>query len=253
MAIAPIGRPLIRVTEVDSTMNLVSSLADRGANSGTTVLAGFQSAGRGRAGRSWQADPWSSILLSFLHDTARPQPDLGLVAPALGLAVAETVDAWLPGLAVVKWPNDVLVDGRKLTGILVTSRTLPGIAGSRLIVGIGLNVKQTGSLPETATSISEVLGEPVSLDPVLDHLLDNVTRVLEGYERRDDDALVAAISDRLAWRHDLVSVADGERIHGGTLDGIELDGALRLREGSGELVRIFAGDLTRGPRRHRRS
>jgi BirA family biotin operon repressor/biotin-[acetyl-CoA-carboxylase] ligase len=242
-----IGRPLIRVESTASTMDLMTALADRGAKPGTAVVAGYQSAGRGRAGRSWQAEPWTSILMSFLHVSQRSPADLGQLAPAIGLAVANTAGHWLPSPAAVKWPNDVLSGDRKLAGILVTTRALPRNTGTRVIVGIGLNVcNDLESLPRTATSLSAA-GRPVALDDVLPVLLSNLTATLTRVEAIDDRRIVADINDRLAWRNQPVTVANGDRIHTGILDGIDLDGALRLLTTGGD-TRIVAGDLTRGPR-----
>jgi BirA family biotin operon repressor/biotin-[acetyl-CoA-carboxylase] ligase len=244
-----IGRPLIRVDTVSSTMDLVSALADRGARSGTAVLAGYQAAGRGRSGRTWQAAPWSSILISFLHVSCRPPAELGLLAPAIGLAVASTAMTCTIAPVTVKWPNDVLVGDRKLAGILVTTRSLPAPGGTRVIGGIGLNVcNDPASLPETATSLSAAAGCRIEPEDVLPVLLSNLTSILTRFEAHEDRQLVADITDLLAWRHQPVTVGDDDRTHTGILDGIDIDGALRLRRQSGTITRIVAGDLTRGPR-----
>ncbi len=251
MAAVTIGCPVIRVDAAGSTMDLLAALADRGATPGTTVQAGFQSAGRGRAGREWHAEPWSSILLSFLHVSHRSQASLGLFAPAIGLAVAITADAWLPNVTNVKWPNDVLVDGRKLAGVLVTTRSLNGGAGTRVICGIGLNVGSLSeTLPGTATSLSIEAGCPVGIEPVLGKLLINLSEIVSSFEEGDDRCIADHLNERLAWRGQPVSVRDGDRTHTGTLDGLDIDGSLLVRDSMGNVVRIVAGDLTRGPRVH---
>ncbi len=243
-----VGRPLISVDEVTSTMDLAVRLATTGATSGTTVLAGHQTAGRGRAGRRWETVPRSSILMSFVAHTQRPHNVLGALSLLLGLAVAETVDDFTGEIATIKWPNDLLILGRKIAGILVVSKTSPADRSLVLICGIGLNVNtEASALPETGTSISLASGVPCGVGDVLPTLLDILTTTMNRFEQGDTDELWRRVEARLAFRGEMVSVQDGPRTHRGTLQGVSSTGLLELELSSGEEVTLAAGDLTRGP------
>ncbi|HYJ13116.1 MAG TPA: biotin--[acetyl-CoA-carboxylase] ligase, partial [Thermomicrobiales bacterium] len=164
-----IGRPLIRIGEVSSTMDVARTLLTNGASPGTAVLTGHQTAGRGRANRSWASPPWSAVLLSFITACQRPAHELGVLALLWGWAVAETVDSFVGGTASIKWPNDVLVNGQKIAGILTTNSLRQGEQFQ--ITGIGLNISTAaGDLPLTGTSIALLTGTTPLLDEVLETL-----------------------------------------------------------------------------------
>ena len=243
-----VGRPLIRLTETGSTMDLASRLADAGATSGTTVLAGHQTAGRGRAGRVWTTAPDTSILMSFVAHTRRPRHELGALSLLLGLAVSQTVDHRTGATSAIKWPNDVLVGGRKIAGILVLSKALHHRDVLCLIAGIGLNVYDPSSqLPDTATSITTMAATPPSFDVVLSTLLRNLTVVVDRFETGDTGELWREIGDRLAYRGEMVRLEDGPRTCEGIMKGVSRAGLLELQLPSGEIISVAAGDLTRGP------
>lgn len=185
-----LGRPRVHLRLVDSTNERARELARRGAPHGTVVTAAEQSAGRGRQGRAWSAPAGRAILCSVV---VREPPRL--LPLAAGVAVAQTVDAALDGSgssrALLKWPNDVLVEGRKVAGILVEGRPQEGWA----VVGIGINVAlRDDDFPDQLRGIAGTLGlGPQALAPVLDALLAALgdwigapaQRVLEGVRSRD--------------------------------------------------------------------
>jgi BirA family biotin operon repressor/biotin-[acetyl-CoA-carboxylase] ligase len=244
-----IGRPIIRVASVTSTMDLADALARRGASSGTIVLADHQTAGRGRAGRTWEAQPGESLLLSVIHRTEHDPAMLGALSPLLGLAIASAVDPWLPGIARVKWPNDVLIGARKLAGVLVNSRLKPGQPGAGLVIGIGINVANTAtSLPPNATSLAIETGEDIALESVLEAMLSELSRLLARFEAEDTSPLVSELETRLAFTGEWVTVEDANRSLSGFFRGVDRDGALLLETVDSGTLRIVAGDLTRGPR-----
>ncbi len=243
-----VGRPLIRLAETGSTMELASRLATTGATSGTAVLAGHQTAGRGRAGRTWATEPDTSILLSFVAHTRRQRPEFGALSLLLGLAVSETVDHCTGARSAIKWPNDVLVEGRKIAGILVVSKALPHRDDLCLIAGIGLNVYDPASrLPDTATSIATVAATLPSFDDVLSTLLGNLTVVMNHFETGVTGELWREIGRRLAFLGEMVRIKDSPRTCDGILQGVSDGGLLELQLPSGEIISVAAGDLTRGP------
>lgn len=243
-----IGRPLIRLDSVSSTMDVARELLAQGANPGTAVLAGYQTAGRGRANRSWETPPWSAVMVSFITANQRPPSEIGVLSLLWGWAVGETVESFADAVASIKWPNDVLVEGKKITGILTTNSVWPG--GQRQVTGIGLNVSSTAAdLPPTGTSLALLTGTAPSIDEVLETLFANLNQALEFAADDTTNHLATLVEPRLAFRGEAVAVQDGERHLSGTLDGLESDGALRLLGPDHRPVRIVAGDLTRGPRR----
>lgn len=229
-------------------MELAGELARLGAPAGTAVLAGYQTSGRGRTGRSWSAPPGSSILMSFIASPTRSRDELGMLSLLFGLAVAETVEAFGVGPTSIKWPNDVLVGGRKISGILVSTREFPGVTQPSVVAGIGLNVNvEASDLPELATSMAIDSG-PHDLDAVLVELCDRLTSTLRLFDRGAEHQQRESLDARLAYRGELVTVEDGPRIATGRIQGLAGNGALILVSATGEEVHVVAGDVTRGPR-----
>jgi BirA family transcriptional regulator, biotin operon repressor / biotin---[acetyl-CoA-carboxylase] ligase len=155
-----LGLPRVHYRLVDSTNARARSLAGRGAPHGAMVTAREQSAGRGRQGRTWWASPGQALLCSVI---VREPPRL--LPLAAGIAVAEEVGPH----ALVKWPNDVLLEGRKVAGILVEGRPQEGWS----VLGIGLNVAvRVAELPpEVAVRAASMGRSPRELEPTLQRLL----------------------------------------------------------------------------------
>lgn len=153
--------------EVDSTHRVAADWAAQGAPHGSLVLTDHQTAGRGRLSRSWLAPPGSSLLFSVILRPASRQRFRGLLPLAAGVAVCESlrrqeIDAYL------KWPNDVLVDGAKIAGILAEA------VNEAVLVGVGVNVNQESVAPElrdTATSMSRCAGRRFDRLDVLEPIL----------------------------------------------------------------------------------
>jgi BirA family biotin operon repressor/biotin-[acetyl-CoA-carboxylase] ligase len=195
-----------------------------GAPHGTLVTAGVQSAGRGRQGRTWTAPPGSSLLLSLVLRELD-----ALLSLRAGLAVADV--AGPP--ARVKWPNDVLLDGRKVAGILAEGRPQEGWA----VLGIGVNAAlDLEQLPAGLRDIAGTLGRPPEqLDAALGELL----RALEARLSEPAEACLAALRERDALLGRRLNWATGE----GTGNGIDERGALRVQlDGAGEAL-LDAGEV----------
>jgi BirA family transcriptional regulator, biotin operon repressor / biotin---[acetyl-CoA-carboxylase] ligase len=177
-----LGRPRLHLRATTSTNDRARELAQAGAPHGTLVTAAEQTAGRGRQGRAWAAPPGRALLLSLV---LRDPPTLLPLAAAL--AVAEVAG----GDAQIKWPNDVLRDGRKVAGILAEGRPQDGWA----VLGIGLNVAlRVEDLPPELHESAGTLGlAPADLEPTLERLLAAIERtialgpatLLDAYRARD--------------------------------------------------------------------
>jgi BirA family biotin operon repressor/biotin-[acetyl-CoA-carboxylase] ligase len=221
----PLGRPHLHLRETGSTNERARALAAGGAPHGTLVTAGHQTAGRGRQGRTWVAPPGRALLLSLvLHD---PDPLLPLRA---GLAVADLAGP----TAGVKWPNDVLLDGRKLAGVLVEARPQEGWA----VLGIGVNAAvEPAELPPDLHAAT--LGLASSALPAA---LERLLRALEQRLAEPGAAALAALRERDALLGAPVQWAGGA----GTGTGITDEGALRVRLADGSETLLDAGEVHLG-------
>jgi BirA family biotin operon repressor/biotin-[acetyl-CoA-carboxylase] ligase len=218
-----LGVPRVHYRQTDSTNTRARELAHRGAPHGTLVTAGQQSAGRGRQGRTWTAPAGRALLCSLvIRDPPR------LLPLAAGVAIAEVCGA----AALVKWPNDVWIDGRKMAGILVEGRPQEGWA----VVGIGLNVAvRMEEFPPELQETAGTLGlEADALEPTLERLLGSLERWLA----TADGELLEAVRARDALRGRTIRWADGE----GTAAGIDDAGNLLVQTASGQ-VALGSGEV----------
>jgi BirA family biotin operon repressor/biotin-[acetyl-CoA-carboxylase] ligase len=224
-----LGSPRLHLRRTDSTNLRARKLAAAGAPHGTLVTTAEQTAGRGRQGRAWTAPAGSSLLMSLvLRD---PPPLMALRAGAAVADVAQAVDA-TGRAAQLKWPNDVLVDSRKVAGILVEGRPQEGWA----VLGIGFNVAlDLNALPGELRASAATLGlAPGDVEGVLGHLLVALRRWLGVTPEAAADALRAR--DALLGRP--VEWAGGS----GTGAGIDDRGRLLVDTGS-QTVALDAGEV----------
>jgi BirA family transcriptional regulator, biotin operon repressor / biotin---[acetyl-CoA-carboxylase] ligase len=222
--VSALGRPRLHLRVTTSTNDRARDLAQAGTPHGTLVTAGEQSAGRGRQGRTWSAPAGSALLMSLV---LRDAPSL--LPLAAGLAVAEVVGP----TARVKWPNDVLLDRRKVAGILAEARPQEGWA----VLGIGLNVAlRIEDLPPELHESAGTLGlAPADLEPTLARLLDALDRDLA----LDAAALLAGYRDRDALRGRDVEWAAGS----GRAAGIDGEGRLVVELAGGGRTALSAGEV----------
>lgn len=246
----PFGWPLIRLDATGSTMDDALALARLGTQHGTTVVAGVQTAGRGRADRRWEAPPGTALLMSIILRPHLPAHALSPLSMLAALAVRETALAVgvSDGDIRIKWPNDVLVRGRKICGILARAHHLVPGEPPVVVLGIGLNVcVPADDLPETGIALSSVVGHAPDLDVVREALLAYLHHALQTLTSGDLDGALGTLDRVLAYRGEIVDVEEGGRIVTGTLIGVERTGALALNV-AGQRTVIVSGDLTRGPR-----
>jgi BirA family transcriptional regulator, biotin operon repressor / biotin---[acetyl-CoA-carboxylase] ligase len=219
-----LGRPRLHLRETGSTNDRARALAAAGAPHGTLVTAAAQTAGRGRHGRRWVAPPGRAVLLSLVVRELEP-----LLPLRAGLAVAD-----LAGPAArVKWPNDVLVDGRKVAGVLVEARPQEGWA----VLGVGVNVAvDVAELPEELHELAGTLGRAPG------EIEDALAELLAALERRLAEPAAAAL-EALRAR----DAVQGRRVRwaGGEGEGAGIDdrGALLVRRDDGEVVALDAGEV----------
>lgn len=242
---------------VDSTQTLARTLLAEGASAGLAVVADRQREGRGRRGRGWQDDLTSSAgptNIAVTVTTQMPAVEPGLLPLAAGLAVADAVDGCGDSIeAALKWPNDVLLDGKKVSGVLVDRET--GVR-DLAVVGCGINVDWRQVTREgdalAWTSIAEQTGEEVDRAGLLARLLEELERRLRELERGDDRLLAAyrARCGTLGTKVNVLGIGGRQNQNHGadnTLRGIarDVDAAGRLVVDSpGGFTPVAAGDIT---------
>lgn len=160
-----IGRDILTYEEIDSTMDTARAMAEKGAREGTCVFAEFQRKGRGRVNRRWLCPKYKGLLVSIILRPKMPYERIRLLSGMVAVAVAEAIRDELGLGALIKWPNDVLINNKKTCGILVEAETPKG-RGAYFLAGIGLNVNLSRKeLPKEviypATSLLIELGRPV--------------------------------------------------------------------------------------------
>lgn len=236
-----LGLPFEFHRSLGSTNDRAAELARAGVPSGALVVAEEQTAGRGRGGSLWMTPPGSALALSVV---LRPQGLTGEAAPGLAaigaLAVAEAVEAQ-GAAAQIKWPNDVLLEGRKTAGVLAEAAW----AGSELehvVLGIGVNVRRAAVPPDSqaafpATCVEAALGRSLEREALLLGVLDGLGRWLA---RLGTLELQAAWERRLAFRGEQVRVwgPEGDLVYEGVLHGLSPDGQLRLGTPQGREAHI---------------
>lgn len=241
-----LGRPIIRFDVVGSTMDVLGDLAGVGAREGTVVVAEYQTAGRGRSGRQWTAPSGTALLHSLL---LRPDLPLRRLTP-LSLLVADALVTTLRELhgvqAEIKWPNDLLVGGRKISGVLTQTSSRAGQLA--VIVGVGINTNTApDDLRPGSTSLLAERSVRVDHDVLMWHFLGELECRYQELQSGHLERRWQSIRSSLAFVGDQVEIQDRDVVFEGILDGIDDEGALLLDQG-GNLCRVVAGDVTRGPR-----
>ncbi|SOC19063.1 biotin--[acetyl-CoA-carboxylase] ligase [Rhodobacter maris] len=254
---AGVGCALHRLPVVDSTNRYLADLAAGSSpaqtRTGTVVLADTQTAGRGKYDRVWASLPESSLTFSVLLRPARPVEDLAQTTLVMAVAVAEAVAA-SAGLEVeIKWPNDLMVRGRKLCGILCELVLTDEGEPAHIIAGVGLNLNHAqGDFPPAlqglATSIALETGRKVDRFDLLTEILERLEERLSDWEASGFEPIRKAWSARSCTlgREIVITQPGGDRLCG-TAITLEANGNLTLREASGRLHSIVCGEISSPP------
>ena len=243
-ATLPPGYVLIALDEAGSTNDEAKERAADGAPDGTVVWARRQRAGRGRRGRSWVSPPGNLYVSAILRPAceARSVAQLSFVA---ALAVHDFVDGLLLGPVRCKWPNDVLLDGGKVAGVLLESALGPGGSVDWVVLGIGMNLASHPGLegPIPSTSLAAAGAPTLAPEDAMHSVLAALTRRRQEWEAQGFAAVRLAWLDRAYGLGGPVTVVNGERRVAGVFEGLDEEGALVLAQPGGAPLSIAAGDV----------
>jgi BirA family biotin operon repressor/biotin-[acetyl-CoA-carboxylase] ligase len=239
--VRPEGWTIRRFDTIDSTNRWVLDQARAGAPERLVAVADHQEAGRGRRGRTWQARPGSSLLLSVLLRPRLTSERVHLLTMAAGLALAEALRGAASIEASLKWPNDVVVGDRKVAGLLAEAEMSSAGAVSTVVIGVGCNVTQRefpDELAATATSCAIEAGRAVDREAVLVAFLGR----LDGHLARLDE-VADAYRSRLATLGRDVRVDLGNAVIEGRAVDVDSLGRLVLDRDDGVRATVAVGDV----------
>ena len=242
-----LGRNLHCYRSVKSTNDLAAELAEQGAVEGTVVTAEEQTKGRGRLGRVWHSPAGTGVYLSIVFKPRLRPDNAPGISVATAVALADTLDVYLPGDVRIKWPNDVLIRGRKIAGIL-TELSAEGSRINHVIVGVGININQrAGEFPEEikslATSLRREVKRKVGRVDLLQRFLKNLEKQYERYlvhRLQKSRSKLRRFSSLIGHE---VTIRAGKSQTTGLAKDIDADGCLILETPQGE-VSIIAGEVT---------
>ena len=216
-------------------------------SSGRVCLAEAQSAGRGRRGRGWVATPCHNILLSMNWRFETGPASLAGLSLAAGVAVVRALEDFGVQGAGLKWPNDILRDGRKLAGLLIDVRAETG-GPSVVVLGLGLNVylapADAAHIDQPWTALRDFLPAPVDRNRLAALLIVHVHEMFRVFERDGFAAFRAEWERRHLYAGKPVRLQSGHEDLFGTVEGIDTQGGLRVRAVGGELRTFHSGDVS---------
>ncbi len=241
-----VGRNLHFRSSVDSTNTLAAALAKDGAPDGTVVVADSQRSGRGRLGRRWHSPEGVNIYTSVVLRPAIPPHEAHHFTFLAGVAVAGAVEEYSKVRPVLKWPNDILVDGRKLGGIL-TELSSEADRVNFIVVGIGLNVNMdTKRLPDdvsgVATSLKDITGREHSRAEVLAGLYSSLEKWYKRFQKDGFHVVLRRWKEYFGFEGRRI-VVKGREVIEGVCMGVDGDGTLVVTLPSGTSRKVVAGDL----------
>jgi BirA family transcriptional regulator, biotin operon repressor / biotin---[acetyl-CoA-carboxylase] ligase len=231
------GRTVYWHPTLDTTMTEASRLAREGAAAGTIVGAEQQTAGQGRHGHSWHSPQAEGLYFTVILRPGLPPQQVPLITLALGCAVHDALHILTGIYADLRWPNDVLINGKKVCGILAH------LEGDCVLAGIGLNVNQSAFPPELAAIATSLLietGRQQEREPLLRFLAASIDTQINILTRAGAKSLIHHFAARSSYVERKRVEVDGVR---GFTAGLTPDGFLRLHTDAGEVVTIHAGGV----------
>ncbi len=243
LGVEPHAFQIQALAECGSTNTQLMQLAEAGAHSGTVIVTDRQTAGRGRRERVWISSPQHSLTFSLLWRFGNNSSAPEALSLAVGLALLRALD--VSGVkATVKWPNDILCEGKKLAGVLI--ETQPGDIKSA-IIGIGINLRLPPDMPDdvarNAIPLADVLAKPPARESLLANLLENLAATLARYEVEGFSGLRDAWLSRHAFQGHLVRISGSSADIEGMCSGVTERGELLINTAD-RIHRVMSGDVS---------
>ncbi|HEY3305940.1 MAG TPA: biotin--[acetyl-CoA-carboxylase] ligase [Candidatus Binatia bacterium] len=234
-------------SEIDSTNRFAFKRAQEGGEEGEVVIAESQTQGKGRMGRNWFSPPSLNLYLSVILKPKLPPASASQLTLMAAVALAETVQSFLATPPSIKWPNDILVGGKKLAGIL-TESSCETDRVHFVVIGIGVNLNLPAesiseALRERATSLLILTGKPIDRTLFAGQLINDLDRCYGELEDKGFPWIAGRWEGFFDLRNRKVAVEIADQRLSGIARGIDGDGALILEEESGALRKIIAGEV----------
>lgn len=240
------GRNILYYETTDSTNLRIRQAGDEGAPHGTLAVADRQTAGRGRRGRTWESPAGSSIYMSVLLRPDIAPNKASMLTLVMALSVAEGIQQCIP-IIQIKWPNDIIVNGKKLVGIL-TEMSAQVDYINHVTVGVGINVNMTAfpeEIADTATSLCLECGHAVKRAPLIAAVMERLEENYEIFlETEDLSGLMERYSALLVNRDRDVRIIGEKETYQAHAIGIDRTGELIVRREDGTMEKIYAGEVS---------
>ncbi|MBN2453862.1 MAG: biotin--[acetyl-CoA-carboxylase] ligase [Candidatus Omnitrophica bacterium] len=245
---AIVGRKILSYRKVDSTNTIAYGLAEKGLEEGAVIIADEQTGGRGRQGRVWNSPPGSGIYMSIILRPGMAPNEIPKITLVAAVAVAKAVRQFTGLPAIIKWPNDILVNRRKVCGILTEMKAEQDRIGF-IVLGIGVNVNtRHKDLPKTASSLKEELrrhggDNDLSRVELVKKILEAVDRHYNLLKKKGSGPIIEEWKELSAMLGARIRVALPNRSFEAQAHDIDQDGSLVVRLDSGMLQKVAAGDV----------
>lgn len=239
-----VGKKIYYFDKLDTTMKEAFRLGMEGEKEGTIVIAEQQSHGKGRLGRIWESPKGKGIYMSLLLCPQLPLTEVPLMTLMSAVAICDAVRTLYDVVAEIKWPNDLLINGKKISGIL-TELNAESDRVKFLVIGVGINVNTTKShLPEKATSLKLEIGKKIDRIKLLQIILEKFEF---WYEQCLADGFDGVLQQWKTWSCTLgreIVVSDGHRQTKGKAMDLDSYGRLIIKQEDGNRVAVMTGDVT---------
>ncbi|MBQ8617005.1 MAG: biotin--[Clostridia bacterium] len=236
------GCEIVYFEETDSTNRQARMLAREGARHGTLVIADTQSAGRGRRGRGWISPVGEGIFMSLILRPQTPPSEVAKLSLTLALAVSRAIERETGLDARIKWPNDIVIGGRKVCGLLLEMDATAEKVDS-IVAGVGINVHQRvfdEEIAHTASSLDLLAGGRVSRSAIIRAFLEEFERAMA----LSDEEMMDAYRARSATIGQKVQVISLSGTYAGMAQGITESGSLLVETDEGEVREVLAADVS---------
>ena len=246
------GKKLYYVDSTGSTNTDAKRFAEEGDPHGTTVVADMQTAGKGRRGRKWQSPSGINTYFTILLKPDFAPDKASMLTLVMALSVAEAIEEVTELKAEIKWPNDIVVNKKKVVGMLTEMSTTPEMDEIQyVVVGVGVNVNM-GSIEEfpdeireTATSLRIESGKQINRAVLVEHILERFEQNYEKFEQTLDlSGLLDAYQSHLVNVDAQVRVLDPTGEYTGISHGINTTGELIVEKEDGSIVNVYAGEVS---------